>query len=203
MPQLCIDPVLLAANVVVRLQGIVAREVDPQEAAVLTVGSMQAGQTENVIADHAVLKLDIRSQHHQTRDRVIKAMKRIIEKVSATFTLLSCPGTSYKLRLCSLSPMLCIQITLHSLLEHRYADGNVGMRSQWLSEASNFRTDPEVPPNNQRQRRHANHTPGICRRLPRGSRHRPSHIECFRRLYGLGDGCKQTSLLLVHRRHRR
>ena len=81
MPQLCIDPVVLAANVVVRLQGIVAREVDPQEAAVLTVGSLQAGQTENVIADEAVLKIDVRSQHAETRDRVLKAMRRIVEKV--------------------------------------------------------------------------------------------------------------------------
>lgn len=85
MPQLCIDPVLLAANVVVRLQGIVAREVDPQEAAVLTVGSLQAGQTVNVIADKAVLKLDIRSQRPETRQRVLTAMKRVVEKVCSTF----------------------------------------------------------------------------------------------------------------------
>lgn len=43
MPQLCIDPVVLAANVVLRLHGIVSRKVDPQEPAVLTVGSLQAG----------------------------------------------------------------------------------------------------------------------------------------------------------------
>ncbi len=85
MPHLCIDPVLLAANVVVRLQGIVAREVDPAEAAVVTVGSLQAGHTENVIADKAVLKVDIRSQHPQTREKVLKAMKRIIEKVRIDF----------------------------------------------------------------------------------------------------------------------
>ncbi|KAK3675233.1 hypothetical protein LTR78_004743 [Recurvomyces mirabilis] len=80
MPQLCIDPVVLAANVVIRLQGIVAREIDPAEAAVLTIGSLQAGHTENVIADKAVLKVDIRIQHAQTRERILKAMKRIVEK---------------------------------------------------------------------------------------------------------------------------
>lgn len=42
MPHLCIDPVLLAANVVLRLRGIIAKEVDPQEAAVLTLGSLQS-----------------------------------------------------------------------------------------------------------------------------------------------------------------
>lgn len=87
MPHLCIDPVVLAANVIVRLQGVVAREVDPQEPAVLTVGSVQAGQTENVIADQAVLKVDIRSQDGATRERVLKAMRRIVEKVCALSVL--------------------------------------------------------------------------------------------------------------------
>jgi amidohydrolase len=81
MPQLCIDPVLLAANIVVRLQGIVAREVDPQDAAVVTVGSLQAGHSENVIADQAILKVDIRTQKDETRAKVLKAVKRVVEKV--------------------------------------------------------------------------------------------------------------------------
>ncbi|CAK7204354.1 hypothetical protein SEUCBS139899_007109 [Sporothrix eucalyptigena] len=58
MPQLCIDPVVLAANIVIRLQGIVAREVDPQETAVVTVGSLHAGQSDNIISDEAVLLVD-------------------------------------------------------------------------------------------------------------------------------------------------
>lgn len=81
VPHLCIDPVLLAANVIQRLQAIVSREVDPQEVAVLTIGSVQVGHTENVIADEAVLKIDIRSQSPATREKVLKAMKRIVEKV--------------------------------------------------------------------------------------------------------------------------
>lgn len=61
MPHLCVDPVVLASSIVMRLQGVVAREVSPSDPAVLTVGALQAGDTENVIADGAVLKLDIRS----------------------------------------------------------------------------------------------------------------------------------------------
>lgn len=80
MPHTCIDPVVLAANVVIRLQGIVSREVDPQESAVVTVGSLQAGQTENIIAAEAYLRLNIRTQTNATRERVLKAMTRIIEK---------------------------------------------------------------------------------------------------------------------------
>ena len=55
MPQATVDPVVLAAMIVVRLQTIVSRETPPGETAVLTVGSIQAGTKSNVIPDHAVL----------------------------------------------------------------------------------------------------------------------------------------------------
>lgn len=82
MPHLCVDPVVLASSIVMRLQVIVAREVDPSDMAVLTVGALQAGETENVIADRAVLKIDIRSETEGTRERVLRAVRRIVEKVS-------------------------------------------------------------------------------------------------------------------------
>ena len=61
MPQAAVDPVVLAAMIVVRLQTIVSREIAPDESAVLTVGSIQAGTKSNVIPDHAVIQLNIRS----------------------------------------------------------------------------------------------------------------------------------------------
>lgn len=79
MPHRSVDPVVLAANVVLRLQTIVSREVDPSEMAVVTVGSLQAGSTENVIADHAVLKVNIRTTSSQTRQRILAAMRRIVK----------------------------------------------------------------------------------------------------------------------------
>ena len=79
MPHRSVDPVVLAANVVLRLQSIVSREVAPSEMAVVTVGSMQAGSTENVIADHAILKVNIRTTSSQTRARVLAAMRRIVK----------------------------------------------------------------------------------------------------------------------------
>ena len=54
MPHHSIDPVVMAANVVLRLQNIVSREVNPADIAIVTVGSVQAGQTENIIADRPV-----------------------------------------------------------------------------------------------------------------------------------------------------
>lgn len=78
MPSRSIDPVVLAANVVLRLQGIVSRETDPAEFAVLTVGSVQAGQAENIISDKAVLGLDFRTFSTVTRGRILAALHRIV-----------------------------------------------------------------------------------------------------------------------------
>ena len=79
MPHRTIDPAVLAANVVVRLQTIVSREVDPSDMAVVTVASLQAGQTENIIADKAEIKVDVRTINEATRKRVIAAVRRIIK----------------------------------------------------------------------------------------------------------------------------
>ncbi len=78
MPQNTVDPVVLAAMIIVRLQTIVSREVAPGETAVLTVGSCQAGSKSNVIPDHAVLQLNLRSYAQQTRQRMLTAIQRIV-----------------------------------------------------------------------------------------------------------------------------
>jgi hippurate hydrolase len=78
MPQAAIDPVVLAAMIVVRLQTVVSREVRPGEPAVLTVGSIQAGTKSNVIADHAVLELNVRSYTERARTTILDAIRRIV-----------------------------------------------------------------------------------------------------------------------------
>ena len=78
MPQAAIDPVVLAAMIVVRLQTVVAREVAPGDVAVLTVGSIQAGTKSNVIPDHAVLQLNVRTYDDRTRATVLAAIERIV-----------------------------------------------------------------------------------------------------------------------------
>ena len=79
MPHRSVDPVVLAANVILRLQSIVSREVDPADMAVVTIGSVQAGSTENVIADRAVLRLNVRTTTPATRKRVLAAIHRIVK----------------------------------------------------------------------------------------------------------------------------
>jgi hippurate hydrolase len=79
MPQLSVDPVVLAAMIVVRLQTIVAREVAPDEFAVLTVGQIAAGTKSNIIPDHAVIELNIRAYSDQTRTLLIDAIERVVK----------------------------------------------------------------------------------------------------------------------------
>ncbi|TWP32803.1 amidohydrolase [Leekyejoonella antrihumi] len=78
MPQAGVDPVVLASMIVVRLQTVISREVAPTEPAVLTVGSIQAGTKSNVIGDHAVLQLNVRTYNQQTRTAVLDAIRRVV-----------------------------------------------------------------------------------------------------------------------------
>ena len=79
MPHRTVDPVVMAASVVMKLQTIVSREVDPDQFAVVTVGSLQAGQTENIIADKAVVKVNVRTQNHEVRNRVLASIRRVVK----------------------------------------------------------------------------------------------------------------------------
>ncbi|MGH7116809.1 MAG: M20 family metallopeptidase [Stellaceae bacterium] len=83
MPQAAIDPVVMAAAVVMRLQTIVSRELAATEAAVVTIGSLQAGAKENVIPDEAVIKLNVRSFDEGVRRRVLAAIERIVNAEAA------------------------------------------------------------------------------------------------------------------------
>ena len=78
MPQAAVDPVVLAAMIVIRLQTVVSREVAPTTPAVLTVGSIRSGTKSNVIGDVAVLELNVRTYDEQTRSAVLDAIRRIV-----------------------------------------------------------------------------------------------------------------------------
>ncbi|MGH6678732.1 MAG: peptidase dimerization domain-containing protein, partial [Bradyrhizobium sp.] len=78
MPESSIDPVVMAASTVLRLQTIVSREVAASQAAVVTVGALQAGTKENVIPDEAVIKLNVRTFDAGVRKRVLAAVERIV-----------------------------------------------------------------------------------------------------------------------------
>jgi amidohydrolase len=79
MPESSVDPVVMAAATVLRLQTIVSREVAAGQAAVVTIGALQAGTKDNVIPDDALLKLNVRTFDEQVRAHVLDAIKRIVE----------------------------------------------------------------------------------------------------------------------------
>jgi amidohydrolase len=85
MPHLTKDPVLMAALAVVEFQTIVSRTIAPQETAVLTVGSVQAGSDNNVIPDQAVLKVNVRWFSPHVRDQLITGIRAVSEGIARTY----------------------------------------------------------------------------------------------------------------------
>ena len=77
-PQATIDPVVMAAATVMRLQTIVSREVDPRDVAVVTVGSIHAGLKNNIIPAEAKLELSLRYPDDEARARVLEKVERIV-----------------------------------------------------------------------------------------------------------------------------
>ncbi|MCK7175149.1 amidohydrolase [Enterobacter cloacae] len=81
MPQFCIDPVVIGAEVVTALQNVVARNLDPINAPVLTIATFQAGDSYNVIPDSARLAGTVRTHNQQVREQVPQLVQRIVEGV--------------------------------------------------------------------------------------------------------------------------
>lgn len=77
-PQDTTDPIVLAAHMVVRIQTIVSREVDPRDSAVVTIGSFHSGLKENIIPATAEFTLNVRSFKPEVRDKVLDGILRII-----------------------------------------------------------------------------------------------------------------------------
>jgi hippurate hydrolase len=76
-PHVTIDPIVLAARIILDLQTIVSRETDPLDPVVVTVGSIHGGTKHNIIPNEVKLQLTVRTTKTETRDRVLKAIDRI------------------------------------------------------------------------------------------------------------------------------
>jgi amidohydrolase len=83
-PETTVDPAVLAAHVILRLQTIVSREISANESAVVTVSTVHVGTVNNVIADHATLEVNVRTFDEQVRTRVLAAIERIVQGEAAT-----------------------------------------------------------------------------------------------------------------------
>ncbi|MFI2229618.1 amidohydrolase [Nocardia testacea] len=82
-PQASVDPVVMAAMCVLRLQTVVSREIAPTTPAVVTVGSIHAGTGPNLIPDDAVLEINVRTYEPQVREHVLHAIERIVRAETA------------------------------------------------------------------------------------------------------------------------
>ncbi|EFJ5620509.1 M20 family metallopeptidase [Escherichia coli] len=85
IPHKAIDPVLVAAHITTALQSIVSRNVDPLEAAVITVGSIVVGEAANVIPDSAEMKISVRSLSRDTRQLLLTRIPALAQAQAASF----------------------------------------------------------------------------------------------------------------------
>ncbi len=81
-PQNSKDPVVMAAEFVVLTQSIIARQVDPQQPAVLTVGTIHGGTKRNIISEEVTMGLTLRTYSDKVRDQIIAAVKRTAEGIA-------------------------------------------------------------------------------------------------------------------------
>ncbi len=81
-PHKGVDPVLVAAQIVVSLQSVVSRSINPQEAGVITVGAINGGSKHNIIGDRVEMQLTVRSNNPEVRMQLLDAIDRVAEGVA-------------------------------------------------------------------------------------------------------------------------
>jgi len=77
------DPIVIALEIVLALQTVVSREMDPQVPTVVTVGTFHAGTKNNIIPDEAKLQLTVRTMNPQHREKVLASIARIVNGIAA------------------------------------------------------------------------------------------------------------------------
>lgn len=81
-PQLGVDPVLIAAEIVVALQTMVTRTIDPLEPAVISVGSIHGGSKHNIIPEEVLLQLTVRSESLEVRQKLLDGIARVANGIA-------------------------------------------------------------------------------------------------------------------------
>jgi len=124
-PEVCVDPIVIACLVVLRLQIVVARELGPTEPAVVTVGILHAGTKANVIPDEAHLAVNLRFQSAETQEKLLDAIDRI---VTAECRSARCPEEP-QIRTSSYFPLTCndehVTAKIRSVHEELFGLSNV------------------------------------------------------------------------------
>jgi hippurate hydrolase len=76
-PHRGVDPILVASQIVVSLQSLVSRTIDPLEAGVVTVGTIRGGTKANIIGDRVDLQLTVRADNYETRAKLLEGIERV------------------------------------------------------------------------------------------------------------------------------
>jgi amidohydrolase len=84
-PHRGIDPVLVASQIVVSLQSLVSRSIDPLEAGIVTVGAIHGGTKHNIIGDRVDLQLTVRADNYETRATLLAGIERVAHGVARSF----------------------------------------------------------------------------------------------------------------------
>jgi hippurate hydrolase len=85
MPHRAVDPVVAAASIVMALQSIVSRNIDPLQMAVVTVGALHAGNANNVIPQSATLEISVRALDREVRSKLEQRIKALITAQAESF----------------------------------------------------------------------------------------------------------------------
>ena len=77
-PHLSVDPILIAGSLIMALQSVVSRNIDPTQTAIVTIGTVHAGKAANVIPESATLELSIRSFDADVRERLEHRIRALV-----------------------------------------------------------------------------------------------------------------------------
>ncbi len=85
LPQNCVDPISIGARIIIALQEIISREMDPHDACVITVGSFHAGTALNVIPEEAVMSGTLRADTKEAQQKLMKRVKEVAEATAKVY----------------------------------------------------------------------------------------------------------------------
>ncbi len=129
-PHTAVDPVVVCSSIVMALQSIVSRNVDPQEAAVITVGSLHSGTVSNIIPQSAEMAVTVRSLSPSVRDRLELRIRELVEAQAASFGAIA-----------NIDYHHCHPVLINHEFETTFACGVV---SKWLGEDAIIQNLPPV-----------------------------------------------------------
>ncbi len=101
-PHLSIDPINIGVHIYLALQELIARESNPSDACLLTIGQFTAGSAANIIPETAVLKGSMRTNKKEARDKLLRRLSEVTEAVAAVYG-----GSAELVFTCSIPTMVC------------------------------------------------------------------------------------------------